>query len=153
MISKLLLKNSAKLSAAKIFRPAGYLQPRAQMVSPIQHYSFSTNNAETDHKGEKIDFGFKNVDYEEKQEKVREVFSNVADSYDLMNDAMSLGIHRVWKNEFVNSIGSLKAKKVLDDDGKVIRREPLKCLDVAGGTGDISFRILDKAWADSPDRK
>lgn len=102
---------------------------------------------------EKIDFGFEEVDYEKKQERVKEVFSSVADSYDLMNDAMSLGIHRVWKNEFVNSIGSLKPRKILDQDGKVLRHEPLRCLDVAGGTGDISFRILDKAWQDSPDRK
>ena len=78
--------------------------------------------------------------------KVKEVFSSVADSYDLMNDAMSLGIHRVWKNEFVASIGQLKGRKIMDEDGKVIKREPLRILDVAGGTGDISFRILDKAW-------
>ena len=85
--------------------------------------------------------------------KVKEVFSNVADSYDLMNDAMSLGIHRVWKNEFVSSIGCLKPRKIMDGEGKIIKKEPLRILDVAGGTGDISFRILDKAWLDSPDRK
>ena len=54
----------------------------------------------SEHK-DKIDFGFQQVNYEDKQEKVRQVFSSVADSYDLMNDAMSLGIHRLWKNEFV----------------------------------------------------
>lgn len=70
-----------------------------------------------------------------------------------MNDAMSLGIHRLWKNEFVNSLGSLKPRKILDEEGKVVRKEPLKVLDVAGGTGDISFRILDKAWQDHPDCK
>ena len=81
-----------------------------------------------------------------------EVFSSVADSYDLMNDAMSLGIHRIWKNEFVNQIGPIKRRKVLDADGNVESAEPLRCLDVAGGTGDISFRILDKAWQDSPEQ-
>jgi 2-methoxy-6-polyprenyl-1,4-benzoquinol methylase len=70
-----------------------------------------------------------------------------------MNDAMSLGVHRIWKNEFVNSIGALKPRKILDEDGKIICKEPLKVLDVAGGTGDISFRILDKAWLDNPDCK
>jgi len=90
------------------------------------------------------------VDYEKKQEKVAEVFSSVAESYDIMNDAMSLGIHRLWKDEFVAQIGTLKPRKVLDDKGVVISSEPLRCLDVAGGTGDISFRILDKAWRDSP---
>jgi hypothetical protein len=81
------------------------------------------------------------------------VFSNVADSYDLMNDAMSIGVHRIWKNEFVKSIGPLKPRKLLNEKGQVIGYEPLRCLDVAGGTGDISFRILDKAWEDSPDCK
>ena len=85
--------------------------------------------------------------------KVKEVFSSVADSYDLMNDAMSLGVHRIWKNEFVSSIGPIKPRKILDESGKVIKKEPLRILDVAGGTGDISFRILDKAWHDSPDCK
>ena len=74
------------------------------------------------------------------------MFSSVADSYDVMNDAMSLGVHRIWKNDFVSSIGPLKCRKILDDDGRIVRQVPLKVLDVAGGTGDISFRILDKAW-------
>ena len=69
-----------------------------------------------------------------------------------MNDAMSLGIHRWWKDEFVASLGPLKPRKVLDDKGVVLSSEPLRCLDVAGGTGDISFRILDKAWKDSPEQ-
>lgn len=81
-----------------------------------------------------------------------EVFSSVAESYDLMNDAMSLGIHRLWKDEFVGQIGVIKPRKVLDPQGKVVSTEPMRCLDVAGGTGDISFRILDKAWKDSPEQ-
>lgn len=103
-------------------------------------------NFSTEAKKEKIDFGFEQVDYDQKIHKVKEVFSSVADSYDLMNDAMSLGVHRVWKNEFVHQIGSIRPRKIVDEEGKVIRTEPLRCLDVAGGTGDISFRILDKAW-------
>ena len=73
------------------------------------------------------------------------VFSNVADSYDVMNDAMSLGVHRIWKNEFVSSIGPLKRRKIMDENLEVIDTVPLKVLDVAGGTGDISFKILEKA--------
>ena len=69
-----------------------------------------------------------------------------------MNDAMSLGIHRVWKNEFVKQIGPIVPRKVLDEKGHVVSSDPLRILDVAGGTGDISFRILDKAWEDSPDQ-
>jgi len=51
---------------------------------------------------QKIDFGFKNVDYEQKQQMVGGVFSSVAEQYDVMNDAMSLGVHRIWKNLFID---------------------------------------------------
>ena len=77
-----------------------------------------------------------------------DVFSSVADSYDVMNDAMSLGIHRYWKNTFVSSIGALRRRKIFDENREFVDEVPLRCLDVAGGTGDISFRILDKARAD-----
>ena len=77
-----------------------------------------------------------------------EVFSSVADSYDVMNDAMSFGVHRLWKSTFVDAIGPLKRRRVLNSDYEVIDEVPLKILDVAGGTGDISFRILEKARQD-----
>lgn len=80
---------------------------------------------------------------------VGNVFSSVADSYDVMNDAMSLGVHRCWKDSFVNMIGPLKTRKILNDQGEIVKEEPLKIIDVAGGTGDISFRILDKAKSDN----
>lgn len=72
-------------------------------------------------------FGFKTVTEEEKKNKVLGVFENVASSYDLMNDAMSFGVHRLWKDYFVS----------------VLNPTPdMKLLDVAGGTGDIAFRVL-----------
>jgi len=71
---------------------------------------------------------------------VKGVFSNVASKYDLMNDAMSLGVHRVWKDTFIGEL----------DPG---RKGPLKCLDVAGGTGDIALRILDHARESYADRE
>lgn len=74
-------------------------------------------------------FGFKTVPEEEKSSLVRDVFNSVATRYDIMNDAMSFGAHRLWKREFV---------------GMVDMRPGLRCLDVAGGTGDIAFRLLDK---------
>ena len=67
-----------------------------------------------------------------------------------MNDAMSLGVHRIWKNTFVESIGPLKHRKILNEEFEIVDEVPLKILDVAGGTGDISFRILEKARRDSP---
>jgi demethylmenaquinone methyltransferase/2-methoxy-6-polyprenyl-1,4-benzoquinol methylase len=74
-------------------------------------------------------FGFKTVDEKEKASLVGEVFTSVASRYDIMNDAMSLGMHRLWKDSFV---------------GQVDVRPNMKCLDVAGGTGDIAFRLLKK---------
>jgi 2-methoxy-6-polyprenyl-1,4-benzoquinol methylase len=75
-------------------------------------------------------FGFRNLGEEEKKEAVLGVFHSVADSYDLMNDAMSLGIHRVWKDTFVRRLGPGPTTRLLD---------------VAGGTGDIAFRFLEAA--------
>lgn len=82
-------------------------------------------------------FGFRNVPEEEKIGLVGGVFSSVANSYDVMNDAMSLGVHRLWKDNFV---------KRLDPRGGI------NCLDVAGGTGDIAKRILDHARIQHGDR-
>lgn len=72
-------------------------------------------------------FGFEEVTEEEKTKKVYEVFQNVASNYDVMNDAMSLGIHRIWKDIFVERLGPING---------------IDLLDVAGGTGDIAFRVL-----------
>uniref|UniRef100_A0A914HEE2 2-methoxy-6-polyprenyl-1,4-benzoquinol methylase, mitochondrial n=1 Tax=Globodera rostochiensis TaxID=31243 RepID=A0A914HEE2_GLORO len=74
-------------------------------------------------------FGFAKVDEVDKKERVRTVFANVATKYDLMNDAMSLGIHRLWKDYFVQRLNLSKDSKVLD---------------MAGGTGDVAFRILNR---------
>lgn len=69
------------------------------------------------------------------------VFSSVASSYDTMNDLMSLGIHRLWKDYFVRS---LDPGSKPDQSGN---SKAWSILDVAGGTGDIAFRILDHASA------
>ena len=79
-------------------------------------------------------FGEKQVSPDEKTALVRGVFDSVADKYDLMNDLMSGGVHRLWKDRFV----------------RMIRPRPgLHYLDVAGGTGDISFRIRRAAGPDA----
>ena len=75
------------------------------------------------------DFGFRSVPRAEKASMVREVFESVAPKYDIMNDLMSLGVHRIWKKIFVGMIAASK-------------RETL--LDMAGGSGDISFAALEK---------
>ena len=73
-----------------------------------------------------VSFGYEDIDANEKTGRVGEVFSNVAAKYDIMNDAMSGGMHRLWKNRFV--------ARVKPQPGEAI-------LDMAGGTGDIAFRM------------
>ncbi|KAF8208847.1 UbiE/COQ5 methyltransferase [Mycena galopus ATCC 62051] len=85
-------------------------------------------------------FGFKTVPEEEKESLVKNVFDSVASSYDLMNDASSLGVHRLWKDTFVSTLRPGK-------------KGPLRCIDVAGGTGDIALRILDHAREKYADRE
>ena len=81
-----------------------------------------TNGASQTH------FGFSTVRLDEKQKLVDDVFRQVARRYDLMNDLMSFGVHRAWKNEFVAMLPPRSFSSVID---------------VAGGTGDIAFRIVD----------
>ncbi len=78
---------------------------------------------------EKEWFGERHVSPDEKTGLVQSVFGSVADRYDLMNDLMSGGLHRLWKDSFIRRIRP---------------RPGLRYLDVAGGTGDIAFRIMKK---------
>ena len=75
---------------------------------------------------EKVSFGYDEVSPEEKTEKVGAVFSSVARKYDVMNDAMSAGMHRLWKDKFVRRVKPQPGEQILD---------------MAGGTGDIAFRM------------
>ena len=75
---------------------------------------------------ETASFGYEDIPAEEKEGRVGAIFSNVARKYDVMNDAMSVGMHRLWKDKFV--------RRVRPKDGETI-------LDMAGGTGDIAFRM------------
>ena len=78
---------------------------------------------------EPVSFGYQTVDAEEKTRRVGDVFSSVARKYDLMNDAMSGGLHRLWKDQFV--------RRVKPQPGETI-------LDMAGGTGDVAFRLAER---------
>ena len=80
--------------------------------------------------GMETSYGFKQVGAGEKQGLVNEVFHKVAKRYDIMNDLMSAGLHRAWKDGLVSWLNPP-------------RRPGWKVLDVAGGTGDIAFRIID----------
>ena len=65
-----------------------------------------------------IDFGFKEVNWDEKVNMVKNVFNSVASNYDIMNDLTSAGIHRIWKDYFVSSIGPLRHRKIFNDKGQ-----------------------------------
>jgi demethylmenaquinone methyltransferase / 2-methoxy-6-polyprenyl-1,4-benzoquinol methylase len=75
---------------------------------------------------ETVSFGYEEVTPDEKTRRVGGVFSNVAAKYDIMNDAMSGGMHRLWKDRFVRALRPRRGEHILD---------------MAGGTGDIAFRI------------
>jgi len=75
-----------------------------------------------------------------KETLVKNVFDSVASRYDLMNDATSFGVHRLWKDTFVATL-------------RPGRKGPVRCIDVAGGTGDIALRILDYARESYADRE
>ncbi|EGD83809.2 hypothetical protein H112_07487 [Trichophyton rubrum D6] len=96
----------------------------------------------------KTHFGFETVRESEKESRVGAVFSSVARSYDTMNDFMSLGIHRLWKDYFVRSLnpGRQYAREGPGKSGSSeVEHQGWNILDVAGGTGDIAFRMLDHA--------
>ncbi len=83
------------------------------------------------------DFGFKTVDEGARQGLVNEVFARVADRYDVMNDVMSGGLHRLWKDDLVNWLMPPRSAA------------PWHHLDVAGGTGDIALRVMRAAGANA----
>eukprot|EP00871_Galdieria_phlegrea_P003212 jgi/Galph1/3892/GphlegSOOS_G2530.1 len=91
--------------------------------------SLSTLRNGLDENEEYTHFGFRSVPKNKKTSMVGSVFSDVAEKYDIMNDLMSFGIHRLWKDSFVQCLGPTPDMRVLD---------------VAGGTGDIAFRIVEK---------
>ncbi|KIY44799.1 UbiE/COQ5 methyltransferase [Fistulina hepatica ATCC 64428] len=108
-------------------------------VFPVVQCRYASTQSTPEPSHKTASFGFKDVPEEEKESLVRNVFDSVASSYDLMNDASSLGVHRLWKDTFVSSL-------------RPGRNGPQKCIDVAGGTGDIALRILDYARENYADR-
>jgi demethylmenaquinone methyltransferase / 2-methoxy-6-polyprenyl-1,4-benzoquinol methylase len=81
--------------------------------------------------GDQTHFGYETIPLSEKQGRVDDVFHSVARRYDLMNDLMSGGLHRLWKDALVSAVNPPKSTR------------PFKLLDLAGGTGDIAFRVVE----------
>ena len=85
--------------------------------------------------GRNVDFGFRKVPLDDKQAMVDDVFRSVAGRYDLMNDLMSGGLHRAWKDILVIAINPPRSKRAFS------------LLDIAGGTGDIALRVVEAGGA------
>jgi len=115
---------------------------KALVVRQIRSFSSSAGGTHNPYiQGNETHFGFESVGVNEKEGRVREVFENVADSYDVMNDLMSGGLHRYWKDHLLD-ISAVAAM------AQAVRQHPsseLRILDVAGGTGDVAFRFVDAA--------
>lgn len=97
--------------------PTGVPQGQQAMQRPAADSSATTNDSETTH------FGYQTINKKDKEAKVAEVFSSVASKYDIMNDLMSFGIHRLWKR-FAIKVSGVRAGQAV--------------LDIAGGTGDLA---------------
>ena len=100
------------------------------MVKQQQNYAQTTPDFGTD-------FGFERVHPRDKDRLVAAIFSKVADKYDVMNDVMSAGVHRLWKARLIQRLYLSRHFSA--------RAQPLHLLDLAGGTGDIAFRAAKHA--------
>lgn len=89
------------------------------------------------HTENQADFGFRRVPLADKQGLVDGVFQSVARRYDLMNDLMSGGLHRAWKDALVTAVNPPKSEV------------PIAVLDLAGGTGDVAFRVAEAGGANT----
>ncbi|KAK8152605.1 ubiE/COQ5 methyltransferase family-domain-containing protein [Phyllosticta citrichinensis] len=137
------------MSASRILpRPQSLRQVNARALrAPHRCLSCTARHAQqqnasqqsSSEKDKTTHFGFETIPEYLKESKVRGVFSSVAQSYDTMNDLMSLGIHRLWKDHFVRSMNPGT------NPLQVPQAKGWNILDIAGGTGDIAFRLLDHA--------
>ena len=105
---------------------------RQELCSCPMNEQETSDKSGDDRPGGETDFGYRRVPRDAKATLVREVFDSVAGRYDLMNDLMSGGIHRWWKDELVRWLGARPGHRLID---------------VAGGTGDVALRALPRLMA------
>ena len=108
----------------RFLRHSDFRKVQSNILFANQYRNTSTNQEQD----ETTHFGFRDVEKKQKEDLVRGVFDSVADNYDVMNDLMSGTLHRYWKDEFVNTLHPLPGMQIID---------------VAGGTGDVAFRMHD----------
>lgn len=145
MFRKLLLAQQSR--AVMTIRQRHHERQRQLLLSTTTTSSSSSSEGTSSQKnpyiqGDNTHFGYESVRIDEKEGRVKEVFESVADSYDVMNDLMSGGLHRYWKDYLLDfSAVASMAKTVRENPEKY----EMKLLDVAGGTGDVAFRFVDVA--------
>ena len=112
------------------------LRSRSAVLRRLPPWSAAASRRHMASSGETTSFGNQTVPLEAKKDLVKGVFTSVASNYDIMNDFMSGGMHRLWKNDFVSRLGLRACARA--------QGEAPRCLDVAGGTGDIAFRMVEE---------
>ncbi|KAK7218142.1 hypothetical protein V2G26_006145 [Clonostachys chloroleuca] len=112
------------------------IRPSTNLARPFSTSRVVLASTQTPTGDRPTHFGYETVTESEKQQRVAGVFTSVAESYDKMNDLMSLGVHRLWKDHFVSSLNPGATTPI---------GNPQTILDVAGGTGDIAFRMQQHA--------
>uniref|UniRef100_A0A0D9XR79 2-methoxy-6-polyprenyl-1,4-benzoquinol methylase, mitochondrial n=1 Tax=Leersia perrieri TaxID=77586 RepID=A0A0D9XR79_9ORYZ len=134
---------------------AGRLGSSSRRLLPVLLSPSSTNDHKSFLHSHATSFGYKHVPEEEKSKLVGNVFSSVASSYDVMNDLMSVGLHRLWKDRLASNDPHPQYHFItlglpycflplLRLISKLNPFPGMKHLDVAGGTGDVAFRVLDR---------
>lgn len=118
---------AGKTLCVNIIKKSRMLDRCSRVAVAKRTYSKTASAPSKDDEGS-THFGFQTVKENEKAEKVHNIFENIADSYDIMNDVMSMGIHRIWKDVFMQELGPTHGTYLLDS---------------AGGTGDITFRYIN----------
>lgn len=122
---------SLAMASVRLAAPRALRRAACELRGARRALCTSSSRSSTTH------FGYRTVDEDDKERLVGHVFSSVASNYDVMNDLMSGGVHRLWKDSFVRMLG-------VPSQG---RASGMQVLDVAGGTGDIAFRIADQLQA------
>ena len=133
MMTSLRLTNALRWRQLSPWVRQRAVQQRCWSASAARNLAQSENEAGPGSSSDSTHFGFREVPLGEKESMVGEVFHSVASSYDVMNDVMSAGVHRLWKDWFVDELGPMRAQP---------GQPAARVLDVAGGTGDIARRIL-----------
>ncbi|CAM1505706.1 Fc.00g113430.m01.CDS01 [Cosmosporella sp. VM-42] len=125
---------ASRTALRSVSRSLNTSQSTSRVARPFCTSNARFNTTNTSNSNRTTHFGYQDgVTESEKQERVAGVFSSVAESYDKMNDLMSLGVHRLWKDYFVSSLNPGATNPL---------GQPQHVLDVAGGTGDIAFRMI-----------